>query len=305
MNADRSVFATGATDVRVPADLSSFEWREQITCDRRPILFVPGATESFCDWHDRNKSARQPKFFALARSKYICPPTAIFLQLRWRSTNGCRPKCFRAWRDQKFLRLARPMQKCTPTEVFLRLARPTVLTTGANDIKWTPTEIFLRLARPNVFAIGAIDAKWRPTEVFLAPGATERFCIWRKRCKNERRPKCFRALRDRMFSDWRGRSASARRLQFFCDWGDRSTSYRRRKCFRAWRDLKFLRMARPNQKCPPTAVYCDWGERSPSYRRRKCFRAWRKRHFLRFATGTTEVKVTADRSFFRLRRAKY
>ena len=155
--------------------------------------------------------------------------------------------------------------------------------------------MFLRLARTM--------QKWRPTEVFFAPGATERFCIWRKRCKNERRPKCFRALRDRMFSDWRGRSASARRLQFFCDWGDRSTSYRRRKCFRAWRDLKFLRMARLNQKCPPTAteVNCDWGERSPSYRRRKCFRAWRKRHFLRFATGTTEAKVTADR----LRRAKY
>ena len=171
--------------------------------------------------------------------------------------------------------------------------------------KWTPTEVFLRLARPNVF------------------------CIWRKRCKDKRRPKCFRALRDRMFSDWRSRSVSARRLQFFCDWGDRSTSYRRRKCFRAWRDRKFLSMARPNQKCPPTAVllrlrwtkpelpppevfsrlaqktlfaFRDWHDWSKSHCRPKFYQ-----------TKASDVLVTNDRffcvcrdwKFLRLARPKY
>ena len=161
--------------------------------------------------------------------------------------------------------------------------------------------MFLRLARTM--------QKWRPTEVFFAPGATERFCIWRKRCKNERRPKCFRALRDRMFSDWRGRSASARRLQFFCDWGDRSTSYRRRKCFRAWRDLKFLRMARPNQKCPPTAVLLRLRWTKPELPPTEVFSRlaqktlfafrdwhdWSKSH--RRPTKASEVQVTTDRFF--------
>ena len=241
------IFATGATDVKVTADLKFFYWRERITCVRRPIFFVPGATEVkvpakrsffglarakymwsstdfYCAWRDW-------KFLRRARSKSNCPPTACFCNSEDRSTKGCRPKSFRAWRDQKFLRLARTKQK------------------------WPSTEIF-------------------------APGATENFCVWRDQGKTfrwphffateviesflskvVRRPKIFCVWRDRKLFDWRDRSISFRRQKsicdwrdrstidslphFFCNWGDCSTNERGPKCFHDWRVRKFLRQARP------------------------------------------------------------
>ena len=230
------IFATGATDVKVTADLKFFYWRERITGVRRPIFFVPGATEVkvptkrsffglarakymwsstdfYCAWRDW-------KFLRLARSKSNCPPTACFCNSEDRSTKGCRPKSFRAWRDQKFLRLARPMQKCTPTEFFLRLARRNIFATGGNDAKMMQIKKFSRLVWPKILMIGANDVKMNADRKF--------FCAWRAR-------------------------------MFYCDWGERSTSYSRHKCFAPGANDNFcvLRLARLKQKCPPTDFFSN------------------------------------------------
>ena len=208
MNADRSFFATGASK-------NFSDWRDWRKSSRRLKFFwlaranyMWPPTDSFCAWRDWNKSARQPKFFwtgasevhmtvdrfflRLARLKVFATGAVEvymsanrnFFEVRWRSKNGCRPKCFRAWRDQKILRLARSMQKCTPTEVFLRLARPNVFATGANDAKmnadrtfiwltrpkhkYPPTEFFSRLVRPKILTMGANDVKMNADRNFFA-----------------------------------------------------------------------------------------------------------------------------------------
>ena len=251
------IFATGATDVKVTADLKFLDWRERITCVRRPIFFVPGAievkvpakrsffglarakymwssTDFYCAWRDW-------KFLRLARSKSNCPPTACFCNSEDRSTNGCRPKqkcqltdfffrywrersssdrrpkSFCAWHDRKFLRLA-------PVEAQVSANRLFVVT-GSKEAHVTADGIIL--------GTGANEAKMT---------ADGNFCAWR----------------DRKFLCLARPKQNIPLAAFFCNWGDQKffeqSSPPTKNFLRlAWQKLFWL--AWPKHKFSPTEVY--------------------------------------------------
>ena len=245
------IFATGATDLKVPADLSFLDWRERTTSDRRPIFILPGATESFCDWCGRSITARHPQFFATEKTEaQMAADRSVF-----------------ALGATKNFTTARPMQKFTPNEDFLRLARRNIFATDENDPKmnadqknfapgstesfndwrerckneadrkifctrrdrmflrlartmqkWRTTEVFLRLARPKVFTSGANDAKMIADRSVFAPRATESFFDWRGRSTSVRRPNFFATGATEFFNDWRQRCKNECRPKFLCAW---------------------------------------------------------------------------------------
>ena len=207
MNADRSVFATGASenfcdrrgrrksDRRLkifglaranymcpPTDFFCarrdrsksarqtkffLDWRERSTCDRRPIFIVPGATESFCDWRGRSLTARQPHVFATQKTE------AQMAADRNKSVN---------W-PIFFSLLARAKLKWPPPEVFLCLARPKVFATGASR----STSVRQPIICCDWFKGSTCD-RWR-----------NHFRDWRERSKNDRRRKFLRLARPKIF----------------------------------------------------------------------------------------------------------
>ena len=229
-------------------------------------FFVPGVTESFCDWRGRSTSVHQPKIFIVTGANEVYVTSDVKDAKKnadWKIFESDATESFCDWRDRS-LSVRRTKQNCPPTTFILQLIWP--------KHEWPLTEIILRLTRPKLFATGETKVsdyrsffgqgrakyKWPPTEVFFATVVTEA----------------------RLTAD---RSVFApESTGFFCDWRDWS--------LRCEPGEVYLRLARTKQNlppteaiCPPIAISCDWGNRSTIDHPYKNFRARRDRKFLRLA----------------------
>ena len=204
---------------------------------------MSGATESFCDWHDRSTSVSRQKFcFDWFKRSTSDRWWNRFSDSRERGKNDHRPK-FCAWPDRKFFWLVRTKQKSSRIAVFCNWGdwstsdrRPkrfaSIATenfsTGVTEAKFTADRSLFAIganvvqltAHRNFFATEVTAARMNADQSVFATGASENFCDWRVRRKISRRLKFF----------WLAR------VNYMWPLTD---------SFCAWRDWKFLRLARP------------------------------------------------------------
>ena len=266
-------------------------------------FFVPGVTESFCDWRGRSTSVHQPKIVIVTGANEVYVTSDVNDAKKnadWKIFESDATENFCDWRDRS-LSVRRTKQNCRPTTLILQLIWP------KHD--WPLTEMFLRLTWTKLFAtgetkvsdyrsffgLGRAKYKWPPTEVFFAtevtaarltdhrrvfaPDATIYFCDWRDRSLSFRRPKfiCDWGDRSKMTGDWSEVSADRNFLRM--RWPQHSTIDHPQKNFRAGRNRTFLRLTWPKHTFPPTESKVS-----------------RARNI--FATEVTEARMTTERSVF-------